>query len=291
MSHRRTLDPYSPNTPTVDSDHFFLSPTSPNYSPIPPPSFDTARTSSITSRTRLKVACKIHRWTPTFHWFVPTAMVVVFLAGCLGAVSHHLFYRYLHGRSAENQLVISRIGVAIAFFTKASLVGSVVLAYRQRVWRTMRRKPISLSGLDALFQVVESPVWFFMGKEMFVKARVASLMAAATWIIPIASVLAPGALTAQMTQVEFGPHGECIVSSLNFSKEVENDWRPREKNKGYHLAFWNTTPPPPETAVVDWYDQPSFQTERLTQLAYLGKNVLAEEQNPCGRWNCSYSTS
>ncbi|KAF8243701.1 hypothetical protein K440DRAFT_611828 [Wilcoxina mikolae CBS 423.85] len=302
MSHRRTHDPLTASpyttTPDDDQDRFFLSPTSPGYTPVPMASPSTQSITqhtdtSTTSRTRLKLTQTkeaIKRWTPGFHWFVPTAMITVFLCGCLSAVAHHLFYSHLHGRPAENQLMMSRIGVAFAFFTKASLVGSVVLAYRQRVWRTLRRKPVSLNGLDALFQVVESPVWFFMGSEMFVKARVASLMALATWLIPLASVLAPGALTAQMREVDYPAPGECVVASLNFSKETATDWRARKNHLGYHLAFWNTTPPPPQKAEVDWYDQPSYNTKRLTTLSYMGKRILAEEKSPCGGFNCSYTT-
>jgi hypothetical protein len=57
-------------------------------------------------------------------------MVLVFLCGCAGAVAHHVFYSYLDGKPADDQLMMNRIGVGFAFFTKASLVGSVVLAYR-----------------------------------------------------------------------------------------------------------------------------------------------------------------
>lgn len=57
-------------------------------------------------------------------------MVLMFLCGCAGAIAHHLFYSYLDGKPAKNQLMMNRIGVGLAFFTKASLVGSVIQAYR-----------------------------------------------------------------------------------------------------------------------------------------------------------------
>ena len=52
------------------------------------------------------------------------------------------------------------------------------------MWQTVRERPISLQGLDALFQVVENPSWFFLGPEMFYKARIATFMALATWQVP-----------------------------------------------------------------------------------------------------------
>ena len=84
------------------------------------------RTSSNRSRTEEM----LRRWSTGVHWYVPTSMVVVFFLGCAGAVGHHLFYSHLDDRPAMNQLTMNRYGTAFAFFTKASLVGSVVLAYR-----------------------------------------------------------------------------------------------------------------------------------------------------------------
>ena len=70
------------------------------------------------------------RWGTQVHWFLPTAMVFLLLAGVCGAFVHHHFYATLDGRRADDQLTMIRYGTALAFFTKASLVGSVVLAYR-----------------------------------------------------------------------------------------------------------------------------------------------------------------
>lgn len=64
------------------------------------------------------------------YWYLPSMMIAVFLAGVLGAVGHHVFYRSLHGKRSESQLSMVRIGTAFAFFVKANLVGAVVLAYR-----------------------------------------------------------------------------------------------------------------------------------------------------------------
>lgn len=69
-------------------------------------------------------------WGTKVHWFLPSLMFGLLLLGFLGAVAHHLFYDSLDGREAKNQLAMIRIGTALAFFTKATLVGSVVIAYR-----------------------------------------------------------------------------------------------------------------------------------------------------------------
>jgi len=64
------------------------------------------------------------------YWYLPSLMVAVFIAGLIGALGHHAFYKSLHGKRSVNQLSMIRIGTAFAFFVKANLVGAVVLAYR-----------------------------------------------------------------------------------------------------------------------------------------------------------------
>ena len=68
----------------------------------------------------------------------------------MGAVIHHGFYLSLDGKEATNQLWMGRIGTGMAFFTKACLVGTVVLAYKQRIWFTMRRKGMTVGAIDGL---------------------------------------------------------------------------------------------------------------------------------------------
>lgn len=72
------------------------------------------------------------------YWYLPSLMVAVFIAGLIGAVGHHSFYKSLDGTRSINQLSMIRIGTAFAFFVKANLVGAVVLAYRYACpWRAI----------------------------------------------------------------------------------------------------------------------------------------------------------
>lgn len=64
------------------------------------------------------------------YWYLPSLMVAVFIAGLIGALGHHAFYKSLHGTRSRDQLSMVRIGTAFAFFVKANLVGAVVIAYR-----------------------------------------------------------------------------------------------------------------------------------------------------------------
>lgn len=48
------------------------------------------------------------------------------------------------------------------------------------MWQTMREKPVSLRGIDGMFAVVEDPT-HFATKELYVKAKIGTAMAVATW--------------------------------------------------------------------------------------------------------------
>jgi hypothetical protein len=44
-------------------------------------------------------------------------------------------------------------------------------------------------------------------------------------------------------------------------------------------------------ADADWYDQPAFQTTRLTTLAIYSQRIVAEDNSLCPSYNCSYTLS
>lgn len=69
-------------------------------------------------------------WSTGIHWYVPAGMIFVYMVGIGAALAHHFFNKSLHYKPATNQVWMSRIGTALAFLTKASLVGAIVLAYR-----------------------------------------------------------------------------------------------------------------------------------------------------------------
>jgi hypothetical protein len=133
-------------------------------------------------------AGEIAEWR--IHWQLPAIILVLFIAGVMGAVGHHLFYTSLHGKPANNQLKMVRYGTALAFFTKSTLVGSVVLSYRQRIWQTFRSKAMTIKAIDSLFTATEDPTKF-ASLEMLKNAKVATFMALACWMIPLSAVFSP----------------------------------------------------------------------------------------------------
>ncbi|KAH0562446.1 hypothetical protein GP486_002860 [Trichoglossum hirsutum] len=116
------------------------------------------------------------------RWWTPFSMIGLFVLGVAGAISHHVFYSSLHGHEAKNQLEKVRYGTAMAVFTKATLVGSVVVAYQQRIWYTLRRKALSMRGINSLFTVADDPT-MFREMDMIRNAKVATIMAVAIWYV------------------------------------------------------------------------------------------------------------
>jgi len=107
-------------------------------------------------------------------------MYILFAFGVVGAISHHAFYNSLAGSEANNQLLMLRYGTALAYLTKASLMAFVILAFRQQIWATFRRKILSVTAVDSLFAVMEDLSVMF-NLEIFQQAKVAMFLAVVFW--------------------------------------------------------------------------------------------------------------
>lgn len=116
------------------------------------------------------------------HWQTPAIMLALFAAGVAAAVGHHLFYSKLDGNPAEDQLKMIRYGTALAFFVKSTLVGTVILGYRQRIWHTFRKKAMTINAIDGLFAATEDPTSFW-NWEMIRNGKLATFMAACSWCV------------------------------------------------------------------------------------------------------------
>ncbi|KAH6614010.1 hypothetical protein C7974DRAFT_68531 [Boeremia exigua] len=229
------------------------------------------------------------------HWTTPAIISSLFVAGVMGALGHHFFYAHLNGKPATEQLMMVRYGTALAFFTKSMLVSCVVVCYRQRVWHTLRRKAMTINGIDGLFSATEDPTMFFLNWEMVRNGKLATLMAICSWLIPIASVLSPASLTSQprptnMTMI-------CpTVATLNLTREAVFNFREEQhgNSRGNSLVYYNTTDPSGmQDGYFDYYDGPSKIARRLAfSSAYLKKAQPREKAAAefCGTgWNCTYS--
>jgi hypothetical protein len=124
-------------------------------------------------------AGEIAQWH--IHWTTPALIGSLFVAGVVAAVGHHFFYAHLNGQPAHDQLKMIRYGTAMAFFVKSTLVGTSIMCNRQRIWRTFRRKAMTIDGIDGLFSAPEDPTQFFINAEMWKNGKLATFMALCCW--------------------------------------------------------------------------------------------------------------
>lgn len=133
---------------------------------------------AATQRLLDRRAGELAQWH--IHWATPAIAIVLFVAGIMAAVGHHFFYVSLDGQPAEDQLLKNRYGTALAFFVKSTLVGCVVLCYRQRIWRTLRQKAMTLRAIDSLFSATED-LTAFWNWEMISLGKLATFLAVCSW--------------------------------------------------------------------------------------------------------------
>jgi hypothetical protein len=126
------------------------------------------------------------------------AMAGLLLLGLLVAISHHLFYSYLHNRELQEAAVPQnwaiRIGNAFAYLFKTALVAAVAVSYAQGFWFFVRRKSFQIRTLDKFFGVLCNPLLVF-NSELLQSTTLLFALAVVSWLLPISAVFAPGALT------------------------------------------------------------------------------------------------
>jgi hypothetical protein len=160
----------SPETSFTYDDRALLTPEP--YSPGFPP--------DAQPRERRRWYQHLQRWGPQRH---PAWAMFFFLSlGLIGALSHHAFYVSLEGKEATDQLRMLRYGAALAFFTKACLAGAVIIAFRQRVWVSVRRNVFSVTAIDSLFAASEDFTALF-NFEVFRAATLAMCLAIFVWSV------------------------------------------------------------------------------------------------------------
>lgn len=234
------------------------------------------------------------------HWRTPTMMVVSFLTGILLAISQHILYSRLHHKSEpdeDKKIRVVLYGRALAYLSKVAFGNCVILCYRQRIWRTFRERALSVFSIDQLFLATEDPS-LFLNWETVSKATLVTLMALLIWLIPVATIVfSPAALT--FGDIHESQNLTLSVPNLNFSAEVDKDWRHPIKIDGANrksLMFVNTTD---KTATqpgwFDYYDQPSADLKRISlMVAYSLKDQSLNREDAritsCGGdFNCTYT--
>ncbi|GAB1318730.1 Formylmethionine deformylase-like protein [Madurella fahalii] len=297
---------HAPDDPPDSRPQFVDAPSKTTYQPqqylftIPetpihhPPQYDSSSDSPEKPRSS-----PWREWS----WFrSPGPMYAAFCLGIIFAGSHHAFYSSLDGKPADDQIRMMRMGGLLSYAAKASLVSSVIFAYRQQVWVTARRKRLRLRTIDSLFAAVDEFI-ALLNWEFAKNAKVAMALAVLTWLFPLTVILTPGSLTvAPLTEVKVDRCND--VRTLNFETEKEKNWRNLDSINGYpglSLSLWNstkdasTTFTPFNDTFFDYWDQSSSQVELVATHSALSGDVVPRANvavETCGAgWNCSYTIS
>ncbi|KAI5859249.1 hypothetical protein GGS23DRAFT_586298 [Durotheca rogersii] len=237
---------------------------------------------------------KPRKW---WHWPRAWFMYLSFLFGVICAIGHHTFYKTLDGQPAEDQLSMLRYGSMLSLATKASLVSAVVMAFKRRMWSTVRSKFLSVAALDSLFAATED-LSAMLNLEIYQEAKIAMLLAVFVWITPVIMVLTSNTLTVEPTlQVD---NTTCLgIRTLNFAREEFEEWRAPTKIDGLNglsISLWNTTAY--DTTSPNWFDYYTGATNSLirvmTQAAFKGQAVskMGINVDICGTgWNCTYTVN
>ncbi|KAL0634212.1 hypothetical protein Q9L58_006888 [Maublancomyces gigas] len=149
-------------------------------------------------------------------------MVVLFTLGVGSAISHHYYYCTLHGTAAggaDRQQWVNQIGTGLAFLCNAALASVIAISRTQWVWTTLRKRFISVAGIDALFGVTLDPM-YFTNLDMVRRAKLATFMAITIWVFPFTAILTPGTIS---VQTESQIHSvDCYVRTLTFEFDPDS---------------------------------------------------------------------
>lgn len=117
------------------------------------------------------------------HWRAPVLMVGYLVLGIGFALGHHFYWYSLDGAvvpSQTDQEWSQRYGIAAAFLAQSTLTLAVGVAYTQRVWVSVKRRPLTLSGLDKVFSL-QDDIFAFLSWEVLSKAKFLCLLGLVAW--------------------------------------------------------------------------------------------------------------
>lgn len=135
------------------------------------------------------------------HRLVPALLTGSLVLGTAAALGHHFYYSFLDAKVVESQTQQEwyiRIGTGLAFLARALLSASVGFTYTQLLWRTLRTRPVTVGGVDALFGLV-SNIWNFRVWEVWRSGPALIVIAMVIWALPLVAVVTPATLTVRLS--------------------------------------------------------------------------------------------
>lgn len=208
------------------------------------------------------------------HWVTLATAITFFLVDVGTCIGHHMFLTSLNLHAAENKAWIGRYSLALAFLAKAALSAACVVAFSQQMWHPLYldKRGVSIEAVDALFGVLDSPVKFF-NVGIWRTAPVATLMATAKWLLPLAALVSPSALTVEPYERD-STISDCSVPTLDMTS------LPPEDKAATNLAL---------TTILDSTEQQFTSSIMAQRIVWLVTQDGRQSSwaSPCGL-NCTY---
>ena len=89
-------------------------------------------------------------------WLTPIIIIGCFLAATAISITHLVYFRFLNSKSVDSTISQSwnnALSVVFAHAFATTLTTSASTAFTQLLWRYLRRRPLSVSNIDALFSL------------------------------------------------------------------------------------------------------------------------------------------
>ena len=213
----------------------------------------------------------------TFKSF--SAMILLLVLGALTAICQHAFYSHIEGQQPGQffipQVWVIRIGIALAFLFKTSLVAGICIAYHQRSWFSFQRNAITVDGIDAIFKILQDPRKFFV-PEMLLRNKILALMALMSWVLPLSAIFSTASLTGT------SPNDETkIVIQTPVVSNIELPVPLLGPLNGSASLYELTSSTPPT------FGSPTPQLKRLALRVFTGGETVYWP-SPCGI-DCTYT--
>ncbi|KAI0845703.1 hypothetical protein F5Y00DRAFT_245797 [Daldinia vernicosa] len=129
----------------------------------------------------------------------PLLAIAFFVGGILAAVGHHLYYERLNDTpvtSEDLQVWSIRIGTGLALLTRCGLVAAIGIAAVQQTWLSLRKRAMSIGGIDSMFDIMGNP-WSFLNRDFLTHAKRLAVLAAIAWLLPIITIVTPATLSVE----------------------------------------------------------------------------------------------
>jgi hypothetical protein len=176
----------------------------------------------------------------------------------LFAIGHLFFFKWLDGTITEGRLIrqshVTTISLLIVTGFKASITLAVGIAFSQHMWLVFRRRTFAIHHIEQIFSL-RSNLVHLLKIQNGLGAPILFAMAVFVWILPVATVYPPSALTVSLlryTQMEMRN-----VSILDPPQTDFDPWNMKYKESMLSV--------PMNIATAHWASDPLEKTRITTQ--------------------------